>query len=566
VKALGIRRSWVVAPHDDRRVQQLATALGVPPIVAQLLILRGQDTVEKAEIYLKPALKHLSDPFLLTDMDVAVARLTRARDAQEHVLVFGDYDVDGVSGTAILYNGLKRFGLQEVSYNMPRRLTEGYGLAPEHVDEALERGVSLVVTVDNGISAHEAAVHARKRGLDLIITDHHAIEGKLPDALAVINPQREGEDYAGRYLSGAGVAFKLATALNGTPNDLDIAALGTVADIVPLQAENRVLVSLGLRHMARHQRNGIASLAGVAGVDIASVSSVDIGFQIGPRINAAGRLDNGLAALELILSECPVQAREMAEFLDRANAERRAIELEIVDDAVAELDACFSPEQRCIIVVREGWHPGVIGIVASKLQGRYQRPTVVIAVDENGVGRGSARGNGPFDMVEALRACQGHLLKFGGHRSAAGLTIAAGEVPAFRDRFEAEALRQLGPGEILCELAVDAVASFSEIDATLLNALAMIEPLGHHNPAPIFCTLGVEAAKGSIRILKDQHLKVSFAQNGRTFSAIGFNMAERFYTEDLSGPVDIAFTPQFNQWRGETSIQLLLKDIRPATP
>ena len=254
----------------------------------------------------------------------------------------------------------------------------------------------------------------------------------------------------------------------------------------------------------------------------------------------------------------------MAEFLDQANTERRTIERAIYDDAVAELDACFNPKQRGIVVSREGWHPGVIGIVASKLQMRYHRPVVVIAVDESGVGRGSARSNGDFDMVRAFRGCENLLVKFGGHRSAAGLTITLDQVEAFRSQFECEALDQLGTGEIQSGLAIDAIASFSEIDATLLNTLAMIEPLGHKNPAPVFCALGVNPAKGSIRILKDQHLKASFEQDGQALSAIGFNMAERFYTEDLSGAVDIAFTPQFNHWRGETTIQLLLKDIRMA--
>ena len=275
-------------------------------------------------------------------------------------------------------------------------------------------------------------------------------------------------------------------------------------------------------------------------------------------------MNNGLAALDLILSECPDQAQEMAEFLDQANAERRSIERAIYDDAVAELDACFNPKQRGIVIVREGWHPGVIGIVASKLQMRYHRPVVVIAMDASGVGKGSARSSGDFDMVCAFRGCENFLVKFGGHRSAAGLTIALEQVEAFRSQFECEALDQLGTGEIQSGLAIDAIAAFSEIDANLLNTLAMIEPLGHKNPAPVFCALGVNPAKGSIRILKDQHLKASFEQGGQALSAIGFNMAERFYTEDLSGPVDIAFTPQFNHWRGETTIQLLLKDIRLA--
>jgi single-stranded-DNA-specific exonuclease len=564
VNGLGVSNKWNIAPQDDPGVQHLSAALGLPPILAQLLIRRGLDTPEAASTFLTPSLQHLSDPFLLTGMREAVERLTRARDAGEHVLVFGDYDVDGISGTAILVNGLKRFGLTQVSFNMPKRLTEGYGLDNEHVDEALAQGVSLIVTVDNGIAAHGPAAHARAVGLDLIITDHHSIEHGLPDALAVINPQREPDTYPGRFLCGAGVAFKLATALNGTPNDLDIAALGTVADIVPLLEENRVIVALGLKHITRYQRNGIAKLAGVAGIDLQSISSVDIGFQIGPRINAAGRLNNGLAALHLLLTECPDQAREMANFLNDANAERRSIEKDIYDEALEELDACFTPAQRGIVLARDGWHPGVIGIVASKIQGRYHRPVVIIAVGEDGLGRGSARANGGFDMVKAFRGCQEHLVKFGGHRSAAGMTIDMENLERFSASFEQAAREQLGDGEIISELEVDVIASLSELDPVLLNAIARLEPLGHHNPAPVFCTLGVEALGASARILKDQHLKVSFRQGDTVVPAIGFNMAERFYTEDLTGLVDIAYTPQFNVWRGETTIQLLLKDIRPA--
>lgn len=564
MNGLGVSNKWNIAPQDHPGVRHLSAALGLPPILAQLLIRRGLGTPEAAKTFLTPSLQHLSDPFLLTGMREAVERLTRARDAGEHVLVFGDYDVDGISGTAILVNGLKRFGLAQVSFNMPKRLTEGYGLDNEHVDEALAQGVSLIVTVDNGIAAHGPAAHARAVGLDLIITDHHAIEHGLPDALAVINPQREPDTYPGRFLCGAGVAFKLATALNGTPNDLDIAALGTVADIVPLLEENRVIVALGLKHIARYQRNGIAKLAGVAGIDLQSITSVDIGFQIGPRINAAGRLNNGLAALHLLLTECPDQAAEMAKFLNDANAERRSIEKDIYEEALEELDACFTPAQRGIVLARDGWHPGVIGIVASKIQGRYHRPVVIIAVGEDGLGRGSARANGGFDMVRAFRGCQEHLVKFGGHRSAAGMTIDMENLERFSASFEQAAREQLGDGEIISELEVDVIASLSELDPVLLNAIARLEPLGHHNPAPVFCTLGVEALGASARILKDQHLKVSFRQGDTVVPAIGFNMAERFYTEDLTGLVDIAYTPQFNVWRGETTIQLLLKDIRPA--
>lgn len=553
-----------MAPQDNMRVRALAADLGVSPVLAQLLLLRGLESPEAARAFLTPSLNQLSDPFLLTGMDVAVERITRARDGGERVLVFGDYDVDGISGTALLVNGLRRFGLRDVAYNMPKRLTEGYGLDVEHVDEAIARGVSLLITVDNGIAAREAAARAREKGLDLIITDHHAIGPELPDALAVINPQREPETYPGRHLCGAGVAFKLSTALNGTPNDLDIAALGTVADIVPLLAENRVIVALGLKHMSRHQRQGIAKLARVAGLDIAALSSGDIGFQLGPRINAAGRLDDGLAALELLLADCPDRAGKIAQLLNAANTERRAIEKDIYDEAIEELDACFTPAQRGIVLAREGWHPGVIGIVASKLQGRYHRPVVVIAMGPEGTGRGSARANGHFDMVQAFRGCQEHLVKFGGHQSAAGFTITSEKLEEFIAAFEARAREQLGDGDIVSPLKVDIVVSFSEIDANLLHEIARLEPLGHANPAPVCCTLGAEAVGASVRILKDQHLKLTFRHGGFELPAIGFNMAERFYTEDLSGPLDIAFTPQFNSWRGQTTIQLLLKDIRPA--
>ncbi len=554
---------WTIAEHDRARTRPLCEALEIPSIVAHLLLQRGIETPVAARDFLAPRIAHLSDPFLLTDMDKAVARIGRARKAGERVLIFGDYDVDGISAVAVLLNGLRRFGIENVDYAMPQRLTEGYGLNPERVEEAAADGVGLLITVDNGIAAHTAAARARELGVDLIVTDHHAVEEKLPPALAVINPKREAPGYTGSDLCVAGVALKLATALNGTANDLDIAALGTVADIVPLLKENRVIVWLGLRHMAKYGRTGIAKLAAAAGVNINSVSSEQIGFQLGPRLNAAGRLDDAMLGLRLLLEESPPEAGRMAALLNEANEARRTIEREIFEQAVEELEAYFVPAHRAIVLARRDWHPGVIGIVASRLEGRYHRPVVMIAIDDEGIGRGSARAGGDFDMMRALNGCAELMEKFGGHRSAAGLTIREVNVAAFREAFAAQALAQLGGGELKPELPVEVLASFTEIDGQLLEALELLEPVGHGNPAPLFCSLEVEVVPRSVRILKERHLRMAVRQMDRVFTAIGFNMAERFYTEDLSGKLDIVYTPQFNVYRGETTIQLVLKDIRP---
>jgi single-stranded-DNA-specific exonuclease len=561
---MAVRRLWQVAQQDRLQINALADACGVPPLVAHLLLLRGLATAESATRFLQPALSHFTDPFLLTDMATAVKRITLARDRQERVLVFGDYDVDGVTSCALMSNGLRRFGLTSVECGMPLRLSEGYGLSVDRVEDAHARGITLIITVDNGIKAHDAATRARELALDLIITDHHSIDGELPEALAVINPKRETEDYPGYYMSGAGVAFKLCTALNGTMNDLDIAAIGTVADIVPLLGENRLIVCMGLRHIIRHRRKGIAALAQVAGITLDDLRSEHIAFQLGPRLNAAGRLDDALLALDLLLCDEDSRAQSIARQLNEHNQERQGIERMIFQEAAEELDATLTNATRGVVVAREGWHPGVIGIVASRLQSRYSRPAVVIAIDEQGTGKGSARSGPVFDMVAALQACDGLLLKYGGHRAAAGFSIEAGRIPEFTAAFDREARRQLGGGELCCYLPVDGLASFSEIDGVLIKGLNCLEPLGCENPAPVFCSYGVEYVRPSARLLKETHLKLQLRQGGSVFSAIGFGMGERLRPEEIPDRVDIAYTPKLNTYRNETTIQLVLKDLRPA--
>lgn len=559
-----LTKTWKIAQMDRVRVRALAEAAAVPHIIAHLLLLRGVEAKEAAEDFLVPRLKHLSDPFLLTDMQAAVDRIALAKARQERVLVFGDYDVDGISATCIMVHGLKRYGLEHVRFGMPQRST-GYGLGVAHVEDAARDGVQLIVTVDNGIAAHDAVARAAELGIDVVVTDHHAIEQGLPSACAVVNPKRDHADHPAYHLCGAGVAFKVSTALNGTPNDLDLAALGTVADVMPLLGENRVIVALGLRHMAKHKRTGLERLAAAAGLKMDELNTEKIGFQLSPRLNAAGRLDDGGPALNLLLADCPQLATQLAQELNEANQTRRELERDIFDAIVEEIEACgLIDGRRSIVLARRGWHMGVVGIVAARLQMRYNRPTLLISLDENGLGRGSARAPQGFNLIEAFTSCQQFFVKYGGHKAAAGCTIQEEAVAALADAFEEEARKQLGDGEAVPELRVDALAALGEIDGQLIRELERLEPFGNSNPAPILCSMGVEVLPQSIRVMKDTHLAFTVRQGERRFNVIGFGMAERFYTDPVPSLADIAYTPQLSTWRGETTVQLVLKDLRPA--
>ncbi len=564
---------WRVAEIAREESGNLAQALGVSRLVAHLLMLRNAKTVDDAERFLAPSEQYLSDPFSLTDMQAAVDRIKSAVKHNEQVVVFGDYDVDGISGTALLVRALRRIGLENCTYSMPSRLIDGYGLNVDCVRGLHEQGAELIITVDNGISSHEAAIEAKSLGIDMIITDHHSIGKTLPEAVAVINPKREPESHPAHFLSGSAVAHKLAVALTGSLDDLQIAALGIVADIVPLQNENRLMAAIGLREMADKPLIGLSSLAKVSGININEATSGHIAYQLAPRINAGGRLGDGMLGLELLLTNSEADAANIAKELDQINDERRSVEKEIFDDAVEEVENTCRDEQRSILLSRSGWHPGVIGIVASRLLSRYARPVVLIAIDENGVGRGSARSDTSFQLVEALGECEDLLEKFGGHAAAAGLTCSAENADSLKDAFEAEAVRRMPEGLIQRELNVDAQVSLSAIDSQFVAELEKLQPFGHGNREPVFCTYGVDIMPDSVRELRGGHLKFSVKQGPKVLTAIGFNMAERWFAERNShghpdfenckaaGTVaDIAFTPKFNTWRGETTVQLVLKD------
>lgn len=553
---------WNVAREDRARTQELAHALGVPRLIAHLMCLRGIETVEQGRLFLNPTLDALADPFLLPDMPVAVERLHRAVQGNERIRIFGDYDVDGICGTALLLLTLRQNGAEHCDYAMPSRITEGYGISPEHVDAAKEEGVGLIITVDNGITAREAAERAREVGIDFIVTDHHPPEGELPHALAVINPKCPGCAYPGYDASGTAVAFHLARAFSGAIADLDLVALGTIADIVPLRGENRILAAMGLQWMNRRQRVGLTALAQAADVKTGEITSEKIAFNLAPRLNAAGRLGDGTLPLKLLLTESWQEAERMAAELDGANERRRAIEKRIFEDALQQIETTFSPDQRSIVLASRDWHAGVIGIVAARLQTLYNRPVVLVAVDEEGMGRGSARSTDLFNMAGALGQCRKHLVRFGGHAAAAGLAVIEEYIAQFRQDFEEEALRRTDAIDVAPSLNVDAQVSLSELDTALVKSLDALEPFGCANPGPVFASAGVNVLPHSVREMSGGHLRMTVKQGSRVFTAVGFRMGEQIPLLQQAAQADIVFTPRFNTWRGETSIQLILKDVR----
>jgi len=558
------RKQWKIADVDRSKVNAIVEAHEVPRIVAHCMCARGITTVEAAQRYLNPTLSNICDPFEMSGMREAVDRIERARDQDERVVVFGDYDVDGIAGTALLVRALRYYGIEKLDFGLPNRQQEGYGLSPDRVDWAVSLGASLIITVDNGIAAVDAANHARSKEIDLIVTDHHLPGEELPLAVAVVNPKLEADDFSGCDLCGAALAFQLGRALTGKAGGLDLAAMGTIADVVPLTGDNRDLAAAGLAHIRMKPRAGIAALNRVSKLNAAELRAESIAYQIAPRINAGGRMGDGTAGLDLLLSDDFDETDRLATDLDEVNEDRREVERAVQNEVLQELERSFVPDQRSIVLARRNWHAGVIGIVASRIQDQYYRPVILIALDENGKGRGSGRSIEGFDLAGAIASC-GHLLeKHGGHTAAAGLTIEAKNVAAFREAFEQVAHDGLPKGELLKPLRIDAQVALSSIDPQLIHALDRLQPCGHHNASPVFATFGAEIVPGSCRELRGGHLKMMVRDDNATLHAIGFGMADRLNAIGSADAVDIAFAPQFNTWRGETSIQLLLKDICPA--
>jgi single-stranded-DNA-specific exonuclease len=560
-------RTWQPRGCDTAALEALAGS-GVPKLLARLLANRGIATPEAAAGYLSPTLSTLHDPLLLTGMEGAVDRLCLALARNERVCVHGDYDVDGVTSVALLISFFQAVGLDCFSF-IPKRLTEGYGLSSHGVEAAVHGGARVLVTVDCGITAVAEAELCREAGIDLIITDHHTPEDTLPAACAVINPLQPGCRFPFKSLAGVGVAFHLVIALRARlraegrfdQNEpdlreyLDLVALGTVADVVPLLGANRVLVSYGLKQLGNSQRPGVQALKSVAGV-AGEVGCGAVGFRLAPRINAAGRLEDAALGLELLLTTDQEKAKAIAAALDDSNAERQAIEHSTLEEARAMLAEGAYRGRKSIVLGSKLWHPGVIGIVASRIAELFHRPVILFALEE-GTGRGSGRSIAKFHLLDAIRSCGQHLIRYGGHSHAAGLSIAEEELERFTLSFDEAAASLLDADALMPTLLYDAELTPREISEDLPLELERMKPFGMGNPEPVFLLRGVEVR--DVRILKGGHLKLKVTGGGRSFDAIGFGLADKGVT---GGRVDLLFSPGINEWNGKRSLQLTLKDVR----
>lgn len=563
---------WIIANQNDDAVRELAGALHLHPIAARVLMGRGISTVATAKRYLRPDLADLPSPFDLPGMDIAVQRLGAALARRERIVIFGDYDVDGVSGAALLHCFLRALGASP-RVALPSRHGEGYGLSPTAVEALSREGVDCIVTVDNGMRATEAVERARALGIDVIVTDHHEAGSAPPAAVAVVNPKREGTPAALCHLSGCGVAFMVALALRrhlrdmGTlpspePNlrqHLDLAALGTIADAVALVDANRIIACHGMTEIARSSKIGLQALLDVSGTDPARLSAGAVAFQLAPRLNAAGRLSDAARALDLLLCQTPDDAWAIARELDGANRERQRIEERILSEAMAMAAADETTPQRAGLVLSSaGWHVGVIGIVAAKLAERYKRPAVVITRDTVPA-RGSARGFTGVHIARALEHANDLLLRHGGHAAAGGCSLDEEMIAAFADRFD-DACRTLAAPAEASALAIDAAATPEEISGQLAEDLAAFAPFGAGNPEPVLALSSLDVT--GRRTVGNGHVRLRLRSQGIHFDAIGFNMERTF--PNGAERIDIAFVPELNTWQGVTTVQLKLRAVRPA--
>ena len=563
--------NWNLATYDTAVAEQLAAELGLHPVTARILAARGFTDSAAVRAFMQPSLSGMLDPRMMAGMDAAVERLLHARTAGETICIYGDYDVDGVTGTALLVSGLSALGWQ-VGYHIPHRMDDGYGLNSEALQSIRRHGAALCISVDCGVTALAEARYCREIGLDLIVTDHHQPLPELPDAVAVINPHRPDCGYPFKSLAGVGVAFNLLVACKAGLRErgliadngpdlrqwLDLVALGTVADVVPLTGQNRLLTAAGLQRMGSGARTGLAALKQVAGVN-GSVSAGQVGFRLGPRLNAAGRLESAVPGVELLLTADPQRAALLAQELDSANAERQGVERRIVEQAVEMVEQAGGVEQRSSIVLASAdWHPGVVGIVASRLVERYHRPTFLIALQEDGSAKGSGRSISGFHLLDALHDCAGLLTRYGGHRAAAGVTLESSAFEQFQQAFEQAAAARLTPELLVPTLQIDTELSPEQLTIALVEELQRLAPFGFGNPEPLICIKGLRVLER--RVIGKEHLRLKLGRDRHFVNAVAWRMAER-HLPDL---IDLAGYPEIDTWGGGARLQLRVKAFREA--
>lgn len=570
-----MKKHWVIEKQNLKLNDKLAKALGISSITAQVLINRGIKDEAEAELFLKSTLFDLPSPNLLKGMDKAVERIERAIQRKEKIAIYGDYDVDGVTATSLFYTFLKNLGVKVTYYN-PDRLKEGYGVNLQAIKKLRSEGVSLIISVDCGITACEEVEDAKKIDVDFIVTDHHEPPETIPEAVSVLNPHQIGCSYPGKEIAGVGVIYNLAIALRralresgffrkarpeahdrNEPNlgdYLDLVALGTVADCASLTNVNRILVKEGMKRMLSPKRPGMIALKEVSGIE-GEVNSYDIGFKLGPRINATGRLQSAGTAVELLISQDLNKARELAKILNQENSKRQNIEEDIFLDTVSQIES--NPEflkSNSLVLSSPNWHAGVIGIVATKLVERYQKPAILISIQENGVGKGSGRSIEGINIYAALSECKELFEQFGGHQLAAGISIKEERIDEFRKIFE-RAISE-SAGDFVSMIKIDDVVDLTEITDEVVSELELLAPFGIGNPEPVLLAKSLEVI--SERFFKEKHLSLKLKQKDRVFDAVWFNLKE---TIKLPNRIDMAFTPEFNVWNGGKKVRLRIKDI-----
>lgn len=570
-----MHRRWLVNRTNPEYIQYLSRTASVSPLLAQIMVNRGMKTASDISSFLSPDITQLSDPFDMPGMRTAVDRIMSAKHKGEKVLVHGDYDADGITATSIMLSALKMLGI-DCGFFIPNRMEHGYGFKKEGVERALCLGSSLIVTVDCGISSFDSSFLCKEKGIDVIITDHHepvSVRGDpssqeylLPDAVAVVNPRISCRRSSVAHLSGAGIAFKFAQALKmKTEEDLpvnyllDLAALGTMADVVPLTLENRLLVKSGINMMEEGRRPGIRALKEVSGISGKVLRSSLILFTIIPRINAAGRIAEADPVVRLFLTDSDDEAFSIAVRLKEVNSERQKIEEQVYQEALLQLEQ--KGIRPVIVISSAGWHKGVIGIVASRIAEKFCRPTFVLSV-EGPTARGSARSIPSFDICSALADCRDVLAGFGGHKQAAGLELETERIALFEECINRIAEQTLDEKDFISTLEIDAVAELPDVGFDLVREIGMLEPFGCGNPEPLIGSRGLDILYP--RILKDAHLKMKLRQKNQSLDAIGFNMAAFFDQLNASPKVDAVYTPSVNEWEGQKSIQLHVKAMRPS--
>jgi single-stranded-DNA-specific exonuclease len=555
-------KKWRLKPANPDLQAELVAALKISPVVIQLLINRGIIDPDQIRSFLNASLKDLHDPFLLKDMDKAVARLQQARAAGETVLVYGDYDVDGVTSTAVVYRLLKKLGIKAMSY-IPHRMDEGYGLNVEIVPLARQWGVALLITVDCGVTAAEEVKALKDAGIDTIVIDHHEPEGAVPEAVAVIDPKQPNCSYSCKDLAGVGLAAKFVQAVEGEfpLYDLDLVTLGTIADVVPLKGENRIIARHGLPRIASSSKAGVQALIEAARVRGKDMTPHIVGFSLGPRLNAAGRMGSAGTSLELLLCDDPSNAAALVQALEVHNRDRQRMQSSVVDEAVDIIEGGGALSGDKIIVVhKEGWHKGVLGIAAAKITEKYGRPAIVISV-EDGLGTGSARSVEGFHLNEALAHCAEMLEGFGGHKRAAGLRVKDHMIADLRARLNSFAENVFADGVPDVVLEVDLQLPLAMVSMDLVDLIASLEPFGEGNPAPLFATRRL-MVKSKPQVMGKDTLKFWVTDGRESVSVVGFGMGADFGHLRMGQAVDIVYTIGIDDWNKAPQAQIMLKDLR----